>query len=51
MCRTGGLELFKITGKNNMPPRAADVEYGVAGFDICPTVVDSGLAHPGRIEK
>ena len=51
MCKTGGLELFKITGNHNMPPRATDVEYGVAGFGICPTVTDSGLAQPGLIEK
>lgn len=51
MCKTGGLELSKITGNHNMPPIATDVEYGVSEFGICPTVTDSGLAQPGLIEK
>lgn len=51
MCKTGGLELSKITENHNMPPRATDVEYGVSEFGICPTVTDSGLAQPGLIEK
>lgn len=31
--------------------RAPDVEYGVAGFGICSTAVDSASAKQGLIEK